>query len=168
MLGSLDVTILIGFFVLAAAYGMYAGRDRCIVMLVSTYVSLAVVTNTPAISMLNRSLNASANRSLQLVWFVGLFALVFFLLWKSDLLRNLGFERGIWWESILFSVCQVGLTVSSALYLLPAEAATNLSPLFRQLFLSDEGRSLWLLAPIVLLFTLGNSKGWSLWNRDDE
>jgi len=168
MFGSLDIAILAGFIVLAAAYGIFAGRDRCIVMLVSTYVSLAVVTNTPAISMLNRALNASANQQLQLVWFVGMFALVFFILWKSDLMRNLGYERGIWWESILFSVCQVGLTVSSALYLLPAEASTKLSPLFQQAFLSDEGRSLWLIAPIVLLFTLGRSTGWSLFSRDDD
>ncbi|HVM90470.1 MAG TPA: hypothetical protein VMU11_01055, partial [Verrucomicrobiae bacterium] len=148
---------------------IFAGRDRSIVMLVSTYVALAVVTNTPYINTLNRALNASANQQLQLVWFVGMFALVFFILWKSDLMRNLGFERGIWWESILFSLCQVGLTVSSALYLLPPEAAANLSPMFRQLFLSDEGRSVWLLAPIVLLFTLGRSTGWSLFgSRDDD
>jgi hypothetical protein len=166
--GSLDFAILAGFFVLAAAYGIFAGRDRSIVMLISTYVALAVVTNTPAISLLNRTLNASANQQLQLVWFVGVFALIFFVLWKSDLMRNLGNERGIWWESLLFSLCQVGLTVSSALYLLPAGAAANLSPMFQQLFLSDEGRSLWLLAPIVLLFTLGKSTGWSFFGGQDD
>jgi hypothetical protein len=168
MFGSLDITILIGFLVLAGAYGIFAGRDRCIVMLVSTYVSLAVVTNTPAVSMLNRALNATSNQSLQLVWFVGVFAIVFFLLWKSDLMRNLGYERGVWWESILFSFCQVGLTVSSALYLIPHEASAKLSPLFQQAFLSDEGRSIWLLAPIILLFTLGRSSGWSWFGSEDD
>ncbi|MEI7512715.1 MAG: hypothetical protein WCK01_04650 [Candidatus Uhrbacteria bacterium] len=168
MLSSMDAMILASFAIVAVAYGIYAGRDRCIVMLVSTYVSLAVVTNTPAVSMLNRALNASANQSLQLVWFVGMFALVFFVLWKSDLLRNLGIDRGIWWESVLFSVSQVGLTVSSAMFLLPAEASSKLSPLFQQAFLSDEGRSVWLLAPIVLLFTLGRSRGWALLGGGDD
>jgi hypothetical protein len=54
------------------------------------------------------------------------------------------------------------------MFLLPAEASSKLSPLFQQAFLSDEGRSVWLLAPIVLLFTLGRSRGWALLGGGDD
>lgn len=155
MMGSLDVLILAAFVLVGVVYGIYVGRDRAVIILISTYVALAVVTNAPAVALLNRSLNISANRSLEIVWFLGLFFTVFLALWKSQILRGLSQDRGAWWESFLFSVCQIGLTVSCVLFLLPAEITMKLSPMFRQLFLGDEGRSLWIIAPVLLLFGLG-------------
>lgn len=152
---SWDVLVLAAFAVVGIAYGIYAGRDRAVVILISSYVSLAVVTNAPAVSMLDRAFHLSANASLRLVWFLGLFLAVFFILWKSHLLRSLGYSRGAWWETLLFSICQVGLTVSTALFLLPSEVTATLSSGFRLIFLSDEGRSLWLILPIFLLFAVG-------------
>ncbi len=152
---SWDILILAAFAVIGIAYGIYAGRDRSVIILISSYVSLAVVTNAPAVSMLDRAFHLSANASLRLVWFLGLFLTVFFILWKSQLLKSLGYSRGSWWETILFSFCQVGLTVSTALFLLPSEITASLSSGFRLIFLSDEGRSLWLILPIFLLFAVG-------------
>jgi hypothetical protein len=163
--GSWDVVVLLAFVLIGIAYGIYAGRDRSVIILISTYVSLAVVTNAPAVSLLNRSLNVSSNKSLELVWFLGVFFAVFFVLWKSQILRDLSHDRGWWWESFLFSLFQVGLTISSALFLLPTSATTSLSPVFRQLFLGDEGRSVWLIAPIILLFALGRRPSY---DDDDE
>lgn len=152
---SWDLLILAGFVIVGVAYGMYAGRDRSIVILISTYVALAVVTNAPAVGMLDRAFGLSANESLRLVWFLGLFFSIFFILWNSPALKNLGASRGALWESFLFSLCQVGLTVSTALFLLPADVTTQLSPAFRQVFLGNEGRSVWLILPIFLLFAVG-------------
>lgn len=161
---SWDLLILTAFTIVGVAYGIYAGRDRSVVILISSYVALAVVTNAPAVGMLDRAFHLSANASLRLVWFLGLFLAVFFILWKSDLLRNLGYERGAWWETILFSICQVGLTVSTALFLLPSDVTTGLSPAFRLFFLSDEGRSIWLILPIFLLFAVGRE----VYDDDDD
>lgn len=162
---SWDILILLAFVLFGVFYGMYAGRDRSVVILISSYVALAVVTNAPAVSMLDRAFHLSANQSLGLVWFLGLFMAVFFVLWKSELLRQLGSSRGIWWEALLFSVCQVGLTVSTALFLLPAQVTAGLSSGARLFFLSDEGRSLWLILPIVLLFVVGRE---SFYDDGDE
>lgn len=161
---SWDLLILAAFAFVGVAYGIYAGRDRAIIILISSYVSLAVVTNAPAIGMLDRAFHLSANASLRLVWFLGLFLAIFFILWKSPILQNLGYERGAWWETFLFSLCQVGLTVSTALFLLPSEATSALSPAFRQVFLGDEGRSIWLILPIFFLFAVGRSS----YNDDDD
>ncbi len=161
---SWDVLILAAFAVVGIAYGIYAGRDRAVVILISSYVALAVVTNAPAVSMLDRAFHLSANASLRLVWFLGLFFAVFFILWRSHLLRSLGYSRGAWWETLLFSICQVGLTVSTALFLLPSDVTATLSSGFRLIFLSDEGRSLWLILPIFLLFGVGRES----FDDDDE
>lgn len=161
---SWDILILAAFALFGVIYGIYAGRDRAVIILISSYVALAVVTNAPAVGMLDRAFNLSANNSLGLVWFLGLFLAVFAILWKSELLRSLGYSRGAWWETILFSVCQVGLTVSTALFLLPSQVTSSLSPGFRTIFLSDEGRSLWLILPIFLLFAVGRES----YDEDDD
>lgn len=162
---SWDILILAAFVLFGIVYGIYAGRDRAVIILISSYVALAVVTNAPAVGMLDRAFNLSTNNSLGLVWFLGLFLAVFAILWKSELLRSLGYSRGAWWETVLFSICQVGLTVSTALFLLPSQVITALSPGFRTVFLSDEGRSLWLILPIFLLFAIGRE---SYDDDDDE
>jgi hypothetical protein len=162
---SWDLLILAGFALVGVAYGMYAGRDRSIVILISTYVALAVVTNAPAVGMLDRAFGLSAKESLRLVWFLGLFFTIFFILWNSPALKNLGYSRGAMWESFLFSLCQVGLTISTALFLLPADVTAQLSPAFRQVFLGNEGRSVWLILPIFLLFAVGRGKDYDF---DDE
>ncbi len=163
---SWDLLILAGFALVGVAYGIYAGRDRAIVILISTYVSLAVVTNAPAVGMLDRAFGLSANESLRLVWFLGFFFTIFFILWNSPALKNLGYSRGAVWESFLFSICQVGLTVSTALFLLPADVTAQLSPAFRQIFLGNEGRSVWLILPIFLLFAVGRGKDYDFDDND--
>ncbi|MEK7473605.1 MAG: hypothetical protein AAB668_02680 [Patescibacteria group bacterium] len=163
---SWDLLILAGFALVGVAYGIYAGRDRAIVILISTYVSLAVVTNAPAVGMLDRAFGLSANASMRIVWFLGLFFAVFFILWSSPALKNLGYSRGAVWESFLFSICQVGLTVSTALFLLPADVTAQLSPAFRQIFLGNEGRSVWLILPIFLLFAVGRGKDYDFDDDD--
>lgn len=157
--------ILFGFLVITGlGYGFAVGRDRAVTVLLSTYLSLAVVTNAPILSRLSQALNAGKSTAFQLVWFLGLFFLIFGLLWRSHLLKNLAQERGVWWETALFSITQVGLLVSIALFLLPPEATQTLSPFFQQAFLGEIGRSFWLIAPIPLLYIIGRE----VFEEDDE
>ncbi len=150
-----DVIVFVLLVITGLGYGFAVGRDRAVTILLSTYLALAVVTNAPILSRISQALNANKSSSFQLVWFLGLFLLIFGLLWRSHLLRNLAKERGAWWETALFSILQVGLLVSIALFLLPVDATQSLSPLFQQAFIGEVGRSFWLIAPIPLLYIIG-------------
>ncbi len=152
---SWDIWFFVVLTMASIVYGLVAGRDRAIVILVSTYIALAAVTNAPLLSLLSQRLGVDHIPSLRLFWFLGLFLAIFIVLWRSELLRNLGQSRGGWWEAALFSVLQMGLAVAATLFLLPSEAVQKLSPFVRLLFLSDIARSVWLLAPIICLAIVG-------------
>lgn len=156
------VWILIGGIVAVLAYGVFVGRDRMVTLLLSMYLSLAILTNAPLITTASRWLRVQDRPTLQLAWFLGLFLLMFFLLWRSDILRGMAFERGAWWESVLLVLFQLGLLVSIVLFLLPTAFLASIPVGLVEVFLGDLGRSFWLIAPLIFLAVLGRSGGGTL------
>jgi hypothetical protein len=148
-----DLFILLFFLIGALLYGLSLGRDRVIVILVSVYMALAVVSNTPVLSSINLSLHVSENFVLKITYFIGVFVILFFLLSRSALLKTIGGSNspGSWWQTILFSILQVGLLISITLNFLPNELTQGLSDVTKQIFMSDNGRSAWMIIPIVLM-----------------
>lgn len=153
------VWILIGVIVAMLAYGVFVGRDRMVTLLLATYLSLAVLTNAPIIAIASRSFGIHDHPTLRLGWFLGLFFLMSFLVWRSHILRGMAYERGAWWESSLLVVLQAGLMISIVLFLLPTPMLGALPPPLIQTFLGDAGRSFWLIAPLVFLAVLGRRAG---------
>lgn len=148
-----DIFILLFFIVGALLYGLSLGRDRVIVILVAIYMALAVVTNAPALSSLNMSLHLNNNYVLRVSVFLGIFVVVFFLLSRSALLKTLGGSdgSGSWWQTIVFSMLQVGLLISVTLSFLPHEVTQGLTQITKTIFMSDQGRSAWLILPIMFM-----------------
>ncbi len=148
-----DIFILLFFIVGALLYGLSLGRDRVIVILVAIYMALAVVTNAPALSSLNVSLHLNENYVLQVSIFLGIFVVVFFLLSRSALLKTLGGSDapGSWWQTIVFSMLQVGLLISVTLNFLPPTITQGLTQVTKNIFMSNYGRSAWLILPIVFM-----------------
>ncbi|MFA5935245.1 MAG: hypothetical protein WC787_00090 [Patescibacteria group bacterium] len=148
-----DIFILLFFVVGALLYGLSLGRDRVIVILVGIYMALAVVTNAPALTSLNVALNLNDNYVLRISFFLGIFVVVFFLLSRSALLKTIGRSGapGSWWQTIIFSIMQVGLLMSVTLNFLPREMTQGLTEITKQIFMSDEGRSAWLILPIAFM-----------------
>lgn len=160
-----DIFILLFFVIGALLYGLSLGRDRVIVILVAVYMGLAVVNNTPALNSLNLSLHVNDNYVLKITFFLGLFVAIFFLLSRSALLKTIGGSNapGSWWQTIIFSILQVGLLISITLNFLPSSMTSGLSEGTRQIFMSDNGRSAWMILPIIFMIIApkGNS------NRSD-
>lgn len=148
-----DLFILLFFVVGALLYGLSLGRDRVIVILVSVYMALAVVSNTPILSQLNLSFHVNDNYVLKITFFLGIFVVLFFLLSRSALLRTIGGSNapGSWWQTIVFSILQVGLLISITLNFLPKEVTQGLSDQTKNIFMGDYGRSAWMILPIVLM-----------------
>lgn len=153
-----DAAVLLVLILGAFFYGLRVGRDRAVTILLATYLALAVVTNAPLLGTLASAAGITRDPTLQLVWFIGFFLLTLFVLWKSELVRNLSQERGAWWESAVFSLLQIGLTVSIVLSLLPPSATDPIQGVMRPLFVGNAARSFWLVAPIPCLFLLGRGR----------
>jgi|JI8StandDraft_1071087.scaffolds.fasta_scaffold00071_21 hypothetical protein len=154
-----EMLLLGGLLLSGIIYGFVVGRDRAVTVLLATYVSLAVVTNAPILGRINIALGISKSPWLTLFWFFGVFVIAFLILWRSALLRSLASNRGAWWETLLFSIMQIGLFLSIALYLIPPDMLKVLSFVTLQTFTDELGRSFWLLAPLVFLGILGGSGG---------
>lgn len=149
-----DLFILLLFVVGALLYGLSLGRDRVIVILVSVYMALAVVANAPVLRDLNvLQLGINDSYVLKIGFFLGTFVVLFFLLSRSALLKTIGSSNapGSWWQTIVFSVLQVGLLISISLSFLPAEAVNQLTPFTREVFLSYWGRSAWIILPVLFM-----------------
>lgn len=146
-----DLFIVLFFIVAVFLYGLSLGRDRVIVILVAIYMALAVITNAPFLGSLRVSNAASGQLfAFKVAAFIGIFIVLFFLLSRSAMLKNLGgLASGTWWQVLMFSIFHVGLLVSILLSLLPLDAINHLAPLTRTVFASDGGRFIWIVSPIV-------------------
>jgi hypothetical protein len=151
-----DIGILLALLVTSLIYGVTLGRDRAVVILLSLYLSLAVVSQTPLLTNLAGWLGLARYPLVNVSWFLILFLILFFLLWRSPLLQGLGSGQGSWWQAMLFGVLQIGLATTILLFLAPADMVDKLGIIWKQVFLNDWARSGWLIVPILALVFSGS------------
>jgi hypothetical protein len=157
---SWDVFILLFFAIGALLYGLSLGRDRIIAILVSLYMAMAVAKNTPMLAKVDLRIDVNGSSLAQVAFFLGIFVVTFFLISRSALLKTLGNSGapGSWWQTIVFSILQVGLLISMVLAFLPPEATSGLSQMTKDIFMGDQGRSVWMVLPIVFMILAPKQK----------
>jgi hypothetical protein len=151
-----DIMILLFLIISVIVYSFTLGRDRIVALLISTYLSLAITTNLPYVDKLTEYINQAVHLTFQVPAFLIVFILIFVFLSRSSLLQGLSSLSGGWWQTILFSLLQVGLLSSVILSFLPEAALLKLSFFTQIVFTSDLGRFCWILLPILgLVFFKG-------------
>lgn len=155
-----DLFILLFFVVASLIYGISLGRDRIIVILVSIYMSLAIVNYMPFVREFNAGISINDAFALRVSVFLGIFILLFFFLSHSALVKTLGHEasQGKLWQVMIFSFLHVGLLISVTLSFFPSDLSSVLSPITHSLFLSDIAKSAWVLLPVVAMAVLGKGE----------
>lgn len=155
-----DLFILIFFVVASLIYGISLGRDRIIVILVSIYMSLAIVNYIPFVAEFNARISVNDAFALRVTVFLGVFILLFFFLSHSALMRTLGHgaTQGKFWQVMVFSFLHVGLLISVTLSFFPSDLAGILSPFTRAFFLSNIARAMWVLLPVLAMALLGRKE----------
>ena len=155
-----DLFIWIFFIVASFLYGVSLGRDRIIVIMVGLYMALAIVGNTPFLRSFTAQVDVQGFGA-KFTVFVGSFVIFFFLLSRSALseaLSRANPRTGNWLQVSIYSVLHVGLLISIVLSFLPVTSIALLAPMTQQVFLSDMGRFIWLIAPIVAMIVLQNNR----------
>jgi hypothetical protein len=157
---SWDLFILIFFAVAVFIYGFSLGRNRIVVILIAIYMALAVVNTAPFVDKwVNKAVAINGVGQVfafKLGLFLVVFALLFFLFGRSRLLFSVGSDQrhSGWWQIPIFSILHIGLLLSIALSFLPAESLLQLAPFTREIFGSDIGRFVWITAPIAAMIIL--------------
>lgn len=154
-----DLFIVLFFIVAAFLYGLSLGKDRIIVILVSIYMSLAIVEHAPFLSSpaVEAWMNNIANQFFvfQISAFVLIFILLFVVITRSALTKTIASADSVgpWWQVLLFSILHVGLIVSIILSYLPQETVEQvLAPATQQVFTTEAAQSVWILGPVVAMF----------------
>ncbi|MFA5106862.1 MAG: hypothetical protein WC497_00880 [Patescibacteria group bacterium] len=157
---SWDLFIILFFVVAVFLYGLSLGRDRIVVILVSIYMALAVVTTAPYIGNFSTEVGVNQFFVVRISMFLGVFILLFLLLSRSALLQTIAAadKKGGFFQIMVFSILHVGLLISITLSFLPPDSINGLSPLTRTIFASEVGRFIWIVAPIVLMILLKSEK----------
>lgn len=150
---SWDLFIVLFFIIAGFLYGLSLGRDRVIVILVAIYMALAVINTAPFIGNLQADVGVANVFVFRISAFVAVFIALFLLLARSALLQTIASAdtKGAWWQVMLFSFLHVGLLISIVLSFLPATASGHLAPMTRSIFVSEAGRFLWIVGPILAM-----------------
>lgn len=161
---SWDLFIILFFILAALIYGISLGRDRIIIIMVSIYMALAVVSFAPFITEFTATINIDENFAFRITTFFGVFIVLFFFLSQNALLRTLGQNaaQGAWYQVIIFSILQAGLLISVTLSFLPEESIGTFADITKDLFVNDTAKSIWIVAPILAMAFMPGLR----WNDD--
>jgi hypothetical protein len=161
---SWDLFIILFFVVAALLYGMSLGRDRIVTILVSIYMSLAVMNYAPFIrNPIETNFGIENLFVIKISSFIGIFVILFFIISRSALLNTIvgsNEQKGAWWQVMIFSILHVGLLIAIVLSFLPKESINSLAPFTKQVFTGDTALFWWIMGPILaMVFTKKKAGG---------
>lgn len=152
-----DLFIILIFLVAVLVYGLFLGRNRMIVLLLSSYFSLAIIQVIPWSSLTSLkwlNIDQEPSASLKIIIFLAIILLFYFLIPRSVLSSSLRIKKrgqAAWWQLFVLSIAQVGLLAMIILSLLPAEPIADLGGLIKKVFIGPEAKFLWVLLPILAM-----------------
>lgn len=156
---SWDLFIYLFFIIGVFVYGFTLGRSRILMLLISTYIALAVLhaftlTQAGVAGQSSVTVGASPFFIIQITAFIGALLLVFFALANTGLRRAAGIEdkHGKVWQIIAFSIAASGLMVASVLSFIPPDRSAGLLEGTRSIFSTPTALLIWTVLPIVLMF----------------
>ncbi len=160
---SWDLFIFLFFIVATFVYGFTLGRTRIILLLLSTYMALAVVhALTLADPSATQSLTVGTSPFfiVQITAFIGALLLIFFFLSGSALRRSLGAEEvhGKAWQIILLSILQAGFMIASVLSFIPVAERAGLLGVTRNFFVSNTALLFWTVLPVIAMMLIKDEK----------
>lgn len=149
-----DLFVLFIFIAGTGAYMFRFGKDKAFIMLLSSYISFALVSR---IDLWESVLNISAGDSFfdALLVFIVFTAAVFFILTHSSFTSI--FDRGsrkVWFDTLVIGFLQIGLFISMAISFLSPLENSSLSIFLKSVFVEDGSQFFWFTAPLLAIFLL--------------
>ena len=144
-----DLFVIIAFVAGIFLYNLNLGRDRVFVILISSYISLALVSK---LSLTQEALGIQLGDSFadSAIVFAGGILLLFFIL--SNSVFSSVFDRGprgSWFQTTVVGFLQIGFVISAAVSFLSPEEAGALSDFMKFFFVENQAQFAWLVSPII-------------------
>ncbi len=152
-----DLFIILVFLISVFVYGFFLGRNRMILLLLSSYFSLIINQVIPwsrltSLGWLGFSQEPSV--SFKILVFSGMILLFYFLIPRSVLSSSLRIKKrgdASWLQLFILSIVQLGLIAVVILSFLSVEVIANFSPLVKKIFIGPEAQFIWLTLPILTM-----------------
>lgn len=151
---SWDLLVLLVFVVGLFFYVLNLGRDKALVMLVSSYITMAVMSQMEVIHNIVGWHFTYDFLSHTIVFLLGMGA-VFMIISRSALTSV--FDQGMagsWFQALLLGFLQIGLMVSVIINFLPVSEIQQLSLFLRSFFVADGMRFFWLIGPLFAMIII--------------
>lgn len=152
-----DLFIILVFLVAVFIYGFCLGRNRMIILLLSSYFSLAIMQALPWSRLMSwgwLGLGQTPSSSLKILVFLAIILLFYFLIPRSILSSTLRIRKrgeASWAQLFILSILQLGLLAVIILSFLPAEVITTFTPLVKKIFIGHEAQFVWITLPILAM-----------------
>lgn len=144
---SWDLFILLFFIGTVLVFIFSLNRDRLLITILSTYLTIALINSISFLGALYKDALP--------FWFWKIIIFIFLVIIFSFLVsRAIGlsqFSLGSIRQIVLLSILQVGLLTSIILSFLPVEIVAYLTPFTKNVFISNIGKMVWLILPIISL-----------------
>lgn len=159
-----DLFIGLVFLVAVLIYGFFLGRNRIIILLISSYFSFSIIKALPwqklsSFGWLGVSQNPSS--SSKILIFLVIILLLYFLIPRSILSSTLRIKkRGdvSWTYLFVLSIVQVGLLATIILSFLSDEAVASLGSVIKMLFIGSGAEFIWITIPILTIVLMRRKK----------
>jgi len=160
--GSWDWVMILIFLAVALVYGLSMGRNRLVIVMLGIYFSFLLTRAIPWTELTFLGLKEVPTSTTQIFIFLALALGFYFLIPHSVLRRAMrlgGRGPGAWWQVLILSVLQIGLTLAMVIVFLPVKVTGELSPLAQIIFVGPIAQFLWILLPILsIMFFRGRQQ----------
>lgn len=149
---SWDLLVLITFLVGIYFYLFRYGKGRAFIVLLASYISLALVERLPLVEAATGLDLEDDYRSRAAIFVAGIILFSWMIL-HSDFIS--GFRQGskkAWFETLTLSFLQIGFIISVIVSFVPAAAADDLSIFLKAAFVEDGAQLFWMASPFFAIF----------------
>lgn len=152
-----DIFIILVFLIAVLIYGLFLGRNRMVVLLLSSYFSFAITQVIPwqgLVSLEWLGIGAEPSASLKILIFLGIILLFYFLIPRSVLSSTLRIKKrgdASWAQLFVLSIAQVGLLAMIIISFLPSDIVANLGSPIKKILIGPEARFVWVTVPILIM-----------------
>lgn len=152
-----DIFIVLIFLIAVFVYGFFLGRNRMIILLLSSYFSFSIMQVFPWSRLMSLSwlgIGEDPSASLKILIFVAVILLFYFLIPRSILSSTLRIRKrgnASWIQLFILSVVQIGLLAMVILSFLPVDNILNIGPVVKKVFVGPEAQFVWVILPILAI-----------------
>ena len=159
-----DIFIILVSLIAIFIYSFVLGKNRMILILLSSYFSLTIMKFLPwdrlaSISWLG--IGQSPAPSLKILIFLALILFFFIFIPRSVLSSALRIRKrgdASWIQLSILGILQVGLFVSILLSFLPEEATAEFTPVIDKIFLGQGAQFIWIALPLFAITLMKKQK----------